>query len=98
MQRMPERTPGPEDLPERSAFGRYGRDPHRGTTGAGSPRKNCRTSFKPFFTTKPQGTGLGLVIVKKMLANMNGTIEFESRLGAGTMVSIALPEGRDEKK
>jgi C4-dicarboxylate-specific signal transduction histidine kinase len=65
--------------------------------GCGVPEDKLQSIFKPFFTTKPQGTGLGLVIVKKMLANMNGTIDIESRENEGTMVTISLPEGRDDK-
>jgi PAS domain S-box-containing protein len=65
--------------------------------GSGIPEDKLQSIFKPFFTTKLQGTGLGLVIVKKMLANMNGTIDIESRKDEGTMVTIALPEGRDDK-
>jgi len=65
--------------------------------GCGVPEEKLQSIFKPFFTTKPQGTGLGLVIVKKMLANMNGTIDIESREDEGTMVTISLPEGRDDK-
>jgi signal transduction histidine kinase len=47
--------------------------------------------FKPFSTTKPQGTGLGLVITRKLLAAMSGTITLESTEGAGTTATIALP-------
>jgi PAS domain S-box-containing protein len=65
--------------------------------GCGIPEAKLQSIFKPFFTTKPKGTGLGLVIVRKMLANMNGTIDIESREDEGTMVTIALPEGRDDK-
>jgi PAS domain S-box-containing protein len=65
--------------------------------GCGIPEDKLQSIFKPFFTTKPEGTGLGLVIVKKMLANMNGTIDIESRKDEGTRVTIALPEGRDAK-
>lgn len=66
--------------------------------GAGIDAEKLKKIFTPFYTTKPQGTGLGLVIVKKMLANMNGTIDIESRKDEGTIVNIALPEGRDDKK
>ena len=47
--------------------------------------------FKPFFTTKPQGTGLGLVIVKKMLAKMNCSIHISSKNNMGTKVLIVIP-------
>ncbi|MCX5871383.1 MAG: ATP-binding protein [Deltaproteobacteria bacterium] len=47
--------------------------------------------FKPFFTTKPQGTGLGLVIVKKMLAKMNCSIYINSKNNMGTKVLIIIP-------
>jgi len=64
--------------------------------GCGIPEGKLTDIFKPFYTTKAHGTGLGLVIVKKMLARMNGTISIESRKDAGTVVDIAIPEGRGE--
>ena len=62
--------------------------------GCGIPEERKKDLFKPFYTTKVKGTGLGLVIVKKMLTKMNGTIELESRQGQGTTVTISLPEGK----
>jgi len=62
--------------------------------GCGIPEERKKDLFKPFYTTKAKGTGLGLVIVKKMLTKMNGTIELESRQGQGTTVTISLPEGK----
>jgi signal transduction histidine kinase len=64
--------------------------------GCGITPKNLKEIFKPFFTTKPHGTGLGLVICRKMLARMNCMIEIESSKNIGTTVSISLPEGRGE--
>jgi signal transduction histidine kinase len=61
--------------------------------GVGIPREDQRHLFKPFYTTKSQGTGLGLVITKKMVAAMNGRIGVVSEEGAGTTVTLALPEG-----
>ena len=63
--------------------------------GTGIPEDQKRHLFQPFSTTKSHGTGLGLVIVKKMLLKMNGTIEIESDEKAGTTVTLNLPAGRD---
>jgi len=59
--------------------------------GPGMSEAQQKGLFKPFYTTKPSGTGLGLVIVKKMLLKMNGGIEISSREGEGTKVDILVP-------
>jgi len=59
--------------------------------GKGIPDEQIKHLFQPFSTTKSHGTGLGLVIVKKMLLKMNGTIEIESQEGEGTTVTLTLP-------
>jgi PAS domain S-box-containing protein len=61
--------------------------------GCGIAEDKMMDLFKPFYTTKASGTGLGLVIVKKMITRMNGTIAIESRKDIGTVVTISLPEG-----
>jgi signal transduction histidine kinase/DNA-binding response OmpR family regulator len=61
--------------------------------GCGMTQEEQKNLFRPFFTSKPQGTGLGLVIVKKMVSKMNGTITIESSPLEGTRVTIMLPEG-----
>ncbi|MHB8846299.1 MAG: PAS domain S-box protein [Nitrospirota bacterium] len=61
--------------------------------GSGMNRDNFANLFKPFHTTKQHGTGLGLVIVKKMLAAMKGTIDIASHEGSGTVATIYLPGG-----
>ena len=66
--------------------------------GCGIPEDKVKDLFKPFYTTKASGTGLGLVIVKKMIARMNGTIAIESRRDMGTVVTISLPEGTHEER
>jgi len=63
--------------------------------GWGMPEDKLKDLFKPFYTTKAKGTGLGLVIVKKMLAKMNGAIEITSRKDEGTRVDIFIPEGKE---
>jgi len=59
--------------------------------GCGISEEEQENLFKPFFTSKHQGTGLGLVIVKKMLARMNSTIHIKSRQNIGTTVTVSIP-------
>lgn len=59
--------------------------------GCGIAPESQRNLFRPFFTSKPNGTGLGLVIVKKMLAKMNSSIHIESVHEQGTTVTMVLP-------
>jgi signal transduction histidine kinase len=66
--------------------------------GCGMAEDQVMDMFKPFYTTKATGTGLGLVIVKKMITRMNGTIAIESRRDVGTSVTISLPEGPHEER
>ena len=47
--------------------------------------------FFPFFTTKEKGTGLGLTVVQKIVAQHHGTIEVHSQLNEGTEFIVALP-------
>ncbi len=59
--------------------------------GRGIEETRMKDIFKPFYTTKKHGTGLGLVIIKKMVARMDGTVDVTSRLNEGTAVEICLP-------
>ncbi|MDX2479961.1 MAG: PAS domain-containing sensor histidine kinase, partial [Desulfuromusa sp.] len=63
--------------------------------GCGIPAEDLQNIFKPFYTTKEDGTGLGLVIARKMLAQMNCSIEFQSQEGTGTIITILMPEATD---
>lgn len=58
--------------------------------GSGISESQKHNLFKPFYTSKPSGTGLGLVIVKSMLGKMNGTISIESTKNIGTRVNFTL--------
>ncbi|MBS2024934.1 MAG: HAMP domain-containing histidine kinase [Deltaproteobacteria bacterium] len=48
--------------------------------------------FRPFFTTKPNGTGLGLVIVKRLLGAMGATIQLEAGPEGGAVARVTLPK------
>lgn len=61
--------------------------------GCGIPEEQRKHLFIPFSTTKAKGTGLGLVIIRKMLAKMGGTVEIESTEGVETTVTLNLPLG-----
>lgn len=64
--------------------------------GKGLSEEQTRNLFQPFFTTKAEGTGLGLVLVKKILSRMQGEINIESAINIGTTVTITLLEGKVE--
>jgi signal transduction histidine kinase/ligand-binding sensor domain-containing protein len=64
-----------------------------GDTGCGIPEAIRERIFDAFFTTKPggEGSGLGLDIVKKIIARHQGRIEVESQVGVGTTMRVFLP-------
>lgn len=60
-------------------------------TGVGIPKNAKENLFKPLFTTKSKGQGLGLAVVKRFVETLDGTITFESHEGKGTKFTIELP-------
>lgn len=60
-------------------------------TGAGIALENRNKVFEPFFTTRPNGVGLGLAIVRKTIHDHGGTIGLKSNGDAGTTFVIRLP-------
>jgi signal transduction histidine kinase len=54
--------------------------------------------FRPFFTTKGHGTGLGLSLARRMVESHGGTINAESKLGEGAQFTILLPVRRAQEK
>lgn len=62
-----------------------------GDTGGGVPQEQINRIFEPFYTTKKKGTGLGLMIVQRIVRAHNGRIELESDVGRGTTFRIWLP-------
>ena len=61
--------------------------------GAGIPEADMAHIFEPFFSTKKQGTGLGLAMVRGILTQHSGTVEIRSTMGMGTSVSLIWPRG-----
>jgi nitrogen fixation/metabolism regulation signal transduction histidine kinase len=59
--------------------------------GAGFPERLMRRAFEPYVTTKPKGTGLGLVIVKKIVEEHGGTVQIENVAPHGARVTFTLP-------
>ncbi len=60
-------------------------------TGSGIPEEQINRIFEPFFTTKKRGTGLGLMIVQRIVRAHGGRIELESHAGRGTTFRVWLP-------
>jgi signal transduction histidine kinase len=60
-------------------------------TGKGIPEEDRARIFSPFFTTKPDGSGLGLVIAKRIVIGYGGRISVDSGESAGTCFSVHLP-------
>ncbi|WP_134701519.1 ATP-binding protein [Ammoniphilus sp. YIM 78166] len=60
-------------------------------TGQGIPEKSLDKIFDPFFTLKKQGTGLGLVVCKRIIEMYKGTISVKSQVDQGTQVTVTLP-------
>lgn len=65
--------------------------------GVGIEESDFKDIFKPRFTTKTSGTGIGLSMVKKIIDDYNGVIYLESEKGKGTKFIIKLPYIKDEK-
>jgi signal transduction histidine kinase len=61
-------------------------------TGIGMTEEVKKRIFKPFYTTKSKGMGLGLTIVKHIVNLHNGTVEVESEPNKGTKTTIRIPQ------
>lgn len=60
-------------------------------TGGGIPPDVLAKIFTPFFTTKTQGTGLGLHVAREIIEQQGGTIGVASTPGVGTVFTVRLP-------
>lgn len=62
-----------------------------GDSGQGIPEDELSSLFQPFHTTKETGTGLGLMIVQRIMRDHGGQVGIESREGVGTLVTLQFP-------
>jgi signal transduction histidine kinase/ActR/RegA family two-component response regulator len=62
-------------------------------SGMGLAEEQTAAIFEPFYTTRQpsHGTGIGLTVVRNILLRMNGALEVDSRLGAGTRMTVYWP-------
>lgn len=65
-------------------------------SGPGIPPKYLEDIWKPFFTTKQSGTGIGIPESKKIIESMGGTMDIHSEEGIGTTVSFWLKGSANE--
>ncbi len=64
-------------------------------TGTGMTPEQKRRAFDSFYTTKERGSGLGLAVVRSMLALYDARVSFESEQGRGTTFTLRLPKSRN---
>jgi signal transduction histidine kinase len=60
-------------------------------TGIGIPAEHLSKVLEPFFSTKPQGNGLGLSICRSIVWQMQGKLDINSTINVGTRVTVLLP-------
>jgi signal transduction histidine kinase len=67
-------------------------------TGSGIPQSQLEKLFVPFFTTKSQGTGLGLPLCLSIAERHNGGIQVDSEEGEGTAFTVSFPYGQEGRQ
>jgi two-component system sensor histidine kinase AtoS len=65
-------------------------------SGRGIEPERLATIFEPIQSTRPEGTGLGLTIARRIAQAHGGDVEIESTIGTGTIVRVHLPRVGDE--
>ena len=65
--------------------------------GEGIPKEMIEKIFQPFVTSKEKGTGLGLVVCKRIISMYGGTIQIDSERHKGTTVTITLPISNEQQ-
>lgn len=66
--------------------------------GGGIDPAHIRQIFTPFFSTRSQGTGIGLALVQRLLRALGGIIKIESELNVGTQAYVYVPQVEDHSK
>ena len=62
-------------------------------SGVGIARENVERIFRMYYSTKPEGTGIGLALVRRVIDLHHGSIQIASTVGEGTKVTVRLPTG-----
>jgi signal transduction histidine kinase len=60
-------------------------------TGVGIHKENLNKLFKPFFTTKAKGVGLGLAVCQRLIEAHEGSITIQSEVGKGSSFTVQIP-------
>jgi signal transduction histidine kinase len=63
-------------------------------TGVGIPEENLQHIFDPFFTSKDEGSGLGLAVSHQIVQEHGGYVTVESQVGKGTAFFVHVPVGK----
>ena len=66
-------------------------------SGRGMTPEELERAFHPFFSTKANGTGLGLPISVRIVEEHGGTVEVQSRTGEGSTFRVLLPLATEEE-
>ena len=67
-------------------------------TGCGLTEEAKTNLFRPFFTTKQEGTGLGLFLSQKVVCEHGGTIRADGEAGKGTRFEVVLPAAGESQE
>jgi signal transduction histidine kinase len=65
--------------------------------GPGISPEDLKRLATPFFTTKAQGTGLGLAVARHWASQHGGTLDVQSSVGRGTTARVSLPLRRSRE-
>src|ERR1051325_3194908 len=63
-------------------------------SGVGIPQENLQHIFDPFFTSKDEGSGLGLAVSHQIVQEHGGFVTVESTVGSGTSFFVHVPVGK----